>query len=135
VRARLREQAAIRRRFGYRRLLVLMRREGLVMNHKKFRRLYREERCKFVGVVVCDELSFRQQVADLAVVPRGKRAHKFLNGATLEADAASTDGEGSLAFSAGNRDHYTLGCASCKIVVMKRPISEVGSNRRIWKHI
>ena len=43
VRARLRELAAIRRRFGYRRLLVLMRREGLVMNHKKFRRLYREE--------------------------------------------------------------------------------------------
>src|SRR5262249_60823864 len=35
---------AIRRRFGYRRLLVLMHREGLVMNHKKFRRLYREER-------------------------------------------------------------------------------------------
>ena len=44
VRARLRELAAIRRRFGYRRLLVMMRREGLVMNHKKFRRLYREER-------------------------------------------------------------------------------------------
>src|SRR6478736_6266829 len=44
VRARLRELAAIRRRFGYRRLLVLMRREGLVMNHKKFRRLYRKER-------------------------------------------------------------------------------------------
>ena len=44
VRARMRELAAIRRRFGYRRLLVLMRREGLTMNHKKFRRLYREER-------------------------------------------------------------------------------------------
>ena len=44
VRARLRELAAVRRRFGYRRLLVLMRREGLIMNHKKFRRLYREER-------------------------------------------------------------------------------------------
>ena len=44
VRVRLRELAAIRRRFGYRRLLVLMRREGLTMNHKKFRRLYRDER-------------------------------------------------------------------------------------------
>jgi putative transposase len=43
-RARLRELAAERRRFGYRRLHVLMRRDGLVMNHKKFRRLYREER-------------------------------------------------------------------------------------------
>ena len=44
VRARLRELAAVRRRFGYRSLHVLMRREGLMMNHKKFRRLYREER-------------------------------------------------------------------------------------------
>lgn len=44
ARARLRELAAIRRRFGYRRLHILMSREGLLMNHKKFRRLYREER-------------------------------------------------------------------------------------------
>ena len=34
----------IRRRFGYRRLHVLLRREGIIMNHKKLRRLYREER-------------------------------------------------------------------------------------------
>jgi putative transposase len=44
VRARLRELAAIRRRFGYRRLHILLGREGIVMNHKKLRRLYREER-------------------------------------------------------------------------------------------
>lgn len=44
IRARLRELAAIRRRFGYRRLYILLRREGIVMNHKKLRRLYREER-------------------------------------------------------------------------------------------
>src|SRR5205085_10636490 len=44
ARARLRELAAVRRRFGYRRLHILMTREGLVMNHKKLRRLYREER-------------------------------------------------------------------------------------------
>jgi putative transposase len=44
VRARLRELAAIRRRFGYRRLHVLLAREGIIMNHKKLRRLYREER-------------------------------------------------------------------------------------------
>jgi putative transposase len=44
VRARLRELAAIRRRFGYRRLHILLAREGITMNHKKFRRLYREER-------------------------------------------------------------------------------------------
>lgn len=44
ARARLRELASIRRRFGYRRLHVLLTREGIVMNHKKLRRLYREER-------------------------------------------------------------------------------------------
>ena len=44
VRARLRELAALRRRFGYRRLYILLRREGIIMNHKKLRRLYREER-------------------------------------------------------------------------------------------
>lgn len=44
VRARLRELAAIRRRFGYRRLHILLAREGITMNHKKFCRLYREER-------------------------------------------------------------------------------------------
>jgi putative transposase len=44
VRSRLRELASVRRRFGYRRLHILLTREGIVMNHKKLRRLYREER-------------------------------------------------------------------------------------------
>ena len=44
ARARLHELASVRRRFGYRRLHILLAREGIIMNHKKFRRLYREER-------------------------------------------------------------------------------------------
>ena len=44
LRARLRALAAERRRFGYRRLGLLLAREGLRPNHKKLRRLYREER-------------------------------------------------------------------------------------------
>jgi putative transposase len=44
IRARLRAIAAVRRRFGYRRLHVLLRREGIALNHKKLRRLYAEER-------------------------------------------------------------------------------------------
>lgn len=44
LRGRLRELAACRRRFGYRRLGILLKREGVTMNHKKLRRLYREER-------------------------------------------------------------------------------------------
>ena len=49
ARARLRELASVRRRFGYRRLHILLTREGIVMNHKKLRRLYREERFRYVA--------------------------------------------------------------------------------------
>jgi putative transposase len=41
---RLKELAAERRRFGWRRLKLLLAREGILMNHKKLRRLYAEER-------------------------------------------------------------------------------------------
>src|SRR6059058_3298625 len=44
ARMRLRELASVRRRFGYRRLHIMLRREGIVLNHKKLYRLYREER-------------------------------------------------------------------------------------------
>ncbi len=44
IRERMRSLAAERRRFGYRRLHWLLGREGVAINHKKFRRLYREER-------------------------------------------------------------------------------------------
>ena len=43
VRERLRALAAERRRFGYRRLVILLQREGVSMNKKKLLRLYREE--------------------------------------------------------------------------------------------
>ena len=43
IRERLRELAGERRRFGYRRLGILLAREGMTMNHKRLYRLYREE--------------------------------------------------------------------------------------------
>lgn len=43
LRERLRTLAAQRPRFGYRRLHVLLRREGITINHKRVERLYREE--------------------------------------------------------------------------------------------
>jgi len=43
LRGRLRELAAERRRFGYRRLHVLLGREGVAVNHKRVERLYRAE--------------------------------------------------------------------------------------------
>ncbi len=44
VRSKLRELAQQRRRFGYRRLHILLRREGIVINRKKTQRLYRAEK-------------------------------------------------------------------------------------------
>jgi putative transposase len=46
IRQRLRELAMERRRFGYRRLGLLLAREGIRMNRKKLLRLYREEGLK-----------------------------------------------------------------------------------------
>ncbi len=44
LRTRLKALAAHRRRFGYRRLHLLLKREGVLVNHKKLYRIYREER-------------------------------------------------------------------------------------------
>ncbi len=44
LRARLKELASERRRFGYRRLHVLLKREGHAVNRKRVQRLYREEK-------------------------------------------------------------------------------------------
>jgi putative transposase len=44
LRQRLRALAAVRRRFGYRRLGWLLRREGYRLNHKRLYRLYHEEK-------------------------------------------------------------------------------------------
>lgn len=44
LRERLKELAKARRRFGYRRLHVFLRREGFDLNHKRLFRIYREEK-------------------------------------------------------------------------------------------
>ena len=44
LRSRMKALADERRRFGYRRLHILLRREGYVVNHKRLFRLYKEER-------------------------------------------------------------------------------------------
>jgi hypothetical protein len=43
LREKLRDLAHQRRRFGYRRLHILLRRDGIAINRKKTQRLYREE--------------------------------------------------------------------------------------------
>lgn len=64
LRERLRELAAQRPRFGYRRLHALLRREGVAVNHKRVARLYRAE-----GLAVR-----RRKRRSLAGVRRGRPA-------------------------------------------------------------
>jgi putative transposase len=44
LRERLREHAARRRRWGYKRMTVLLRRDGFEVNHKRVYRIYRDEK-------------------------------------------------------------------------------------------
>ena len=64
LRSRLRELAQVRRRFGYRRLHILLRRDGVVINHKKTQRLYTEE-----GLTVRKRKSRRRAVGARAAPP------------------------------------------------------------------
>lgn len=65
LRARLRELADQRRRFGYRRLHALLRGEGWTMNRKKTQRLYREE-----GLAVRRRRSRRRIAVARTPIPR-----------------------------------------------------------------
>ncbi|MAL75014.1 MAG: IS3 family transposase [Rhodospirillaceae bacterium] len=64
LREKLRELANQRRRFGYRRLHILLRREGVMINRKKVQRLYREE-----GLAVRRRRSRRRAVGTRAPAP------------------------------------------------------------------
>lgn len=79
LRAQLRELADQRRRFGYRRLHVLVRQEGYIVNRKKTQRLYREE-----GLTVRRRKS-RRRIAvtrtpiPLATVPNSRWSVDFVH--------------------------------------------------------
>ncbi|MDE0900796.1 MAG: IS3 family transposase [Erythrobacter sp.] len=64
LREKLRELANQRRRFGYRRLHILLRREGIMINRKKTQRLYKEE-----GLAVRRRRSRRRAVGTRAPAP------------------------------------------------------------------
>ena len=75
LRMRLKELAAARVRYGYRRLHVLLRREGWPVNAKRVHRLYREE-----------GLSIRPKI------PKGKRAWRYRRG--RPAGGGASEGRG-----------------------------------------
>ena len=61
VRVRLRELAAIRRRFWYRRLQILVAREGIIMNHKKLRRSTAKNGYRCADVAVANVRSAQER--------------------------------------------------------------------------
>ena len=70
LRARLRELAAERRRFGYRRLHMLLRREGWAINHKKLYRLYQEE-----GLIVKKRTGRKRAVGTRTPLPQATHSN------------------------------------------------------------
>jgi putative transposase len=71
LRTRLKELAAKRMRFGYRRLTAMLLREGMAVNHKHVYRLYREERLAM-------RIRPRRRIrwSGLAINPRAKRPNE-----------------------------------------------------------
>ncbi len=64
LRSRIAELAAMKRRYGYRRIHVLLRREGWSVNHKRTYRLYREQ-----GLMVRKRKRKRIGLADRLLMP------------------------------------------------------------------
>jgi putative transposase len=77
LRERLRSLARARRRFGYRRLRVLLRREGFTVNHKRLFRLYRQtillqRECE-LGASVYSFVLFYNAVLEAQTLGDGRR--------------------------------------------------------------
>jgi transposase InsO family protein len=88
LREKLRELAHQRRRFVYRRLHILLRREGLRINHKKTQRLYREEGLTVRRRKGRKRAVAREKIAAWAHDYNTGRPHSSLGYATPDAFAA-----------------------------------------------
>ena len=79
LRERLKALAQQRRRFGYRRLHVLLRREGQVVNKKRVQRLYREERLTVRRRGGRKRAMGTRQPIELPVVPNQRWSLDFIH--------------------------------------------------------
>jgi putative transposase len=88
LRVRMRELAASRVRFGYRRLTVMLRREGWAVNAKRIYRLYTED-----GLAVRTKV--RKKIARRSRVPALRATQPNENGAWILSPPACSTGAGS----------------------------------------
>ena len=114
LRARLRELAAAKPRWGYQQLHVLLRREGIVVNHKKVLRLYREE-----GLAVSRRR--RKKHAAIARVPLPKPTQRTERWSMDFVSDALADGRAFRCFTLV--DDFTREC----------PALEVGHSLPAWR--
>ena len=84
MRARLRELAASRVRYGYRRLHVLLQREGWPVNHKRVLRLYRLEGLTLRRKARKKRLSLPRVVGPVATRPQTEWGMDFLTDRLLD---------------------------------------------------
>ncbi len=79
LRLRLRDLAAVRVRYGYRRLHVLLRREGWRVNHKRVYRLYRAEGLTLRRRSCRKRPSVPRVITPVATQPHGQWSMDFLS--------------------------------------------------------
>ena len=107
LRERLRHHAAQRPRYGYRRLYVLLRREGLKVNRKRVLRLYR-----------LDALALRRKVRrKLPKRPRGKRPplHRANQRWAMDFVADQLEGRGRRFRTLNVVDEHTRECLAIEV--------------------
>ena len=79
LRLRMRELAEEKRRYGVERLHILLKREGLVINHKRTERIYREEQLSLRGKRKKKKLSRMRVVSPTPTGPNQKRELDFVS--------------------------------------------------------
>ena len=123
LRGRLRELARQRRRFGYRRLHILLLREGVRVNRKKTQRLYTEE-----GLTVRKRKSRRRPRAAAGACPAERAVVARLRARPARGRQAVPDaerhGRRHARVPGGGRGHVDLGQAGG---ALKRPEFRGGS--------
>jgi putative transposase len=133
LRARIKELAAVRVRYGYKRITVLLRREGWLVNVKRVRRMYREE-----GLAIRTKTPRRRRAALVRVAravptaPNQSWAMDFMHDVLADGSkvrlltVVDTFSRESLALEAG------CGFNSAQVVaVLRRIVSQRGKPERI----
>jgi hypothetical protein len=122
LRARLRELAAERRRFGYRRLGYLLAREGITPNHKKLLQIYR---VRFIRNPTFTDVVANDGFVPVSTIGGGKLWYVRASGATASQGRNTDDSVNFTTAGTAEVEHPPLLsqiCISVRRVAMSRPV-------------